>query len=190
MEKKKLFNVKDIVGTALLLAVMIVLQLLSMVIPTAVTINLSLIPITIAAILYGPLSGGFLGLVCGAIILMTPNTVNLFMSASPVATVFTCLLKTSIAGVLAGLVYKVFKEKHPLLGSILASIIVPLINTLIFVVMCNFFFLEALKLTNIWQVFAALIGINFLFELISNVIICPSLLQILKQSQKNTADID
>ena len=190
MEKKKLFSVKDIVGTALLLAVMIVLQLLSMVIPTAVTINLSLIPITIAAILYGPLSGGFLGLVCGAIIVATPNTVNLFMSASPVATVFTCLLKTSIAGVLAGLVYKVFKEKHPILGSILASIIVPLINTLIFVVMCNFFFLEALKLTNIWQVFAALIGINFLFESISNIIICPSLLQILKQTQKNTADID
>lgn len=188
MEKKQIFNTKTIVGTGLLVAVEVVLQLFSMIVPSAVNINLSLIPITIGAIVYGPTVGFFLGLVSGGIILASPNTVTVFMAISPGSTVVTCLLKTSLAGLLAGLINKLFKEKHPLVGTISASIIVPLINTLIFALMCNFFFLKGLGLSNFWQIFTVLIGINFLFELITNAIICPTLVNILGHVRKNRVD--
>ena len=185
MENKKIFSVKGIVGTGLLLAVEVVLQALSMIIPSTVTINLSLIPITIGAIIYGPLSGLFLGVMCGAIVLVTPNTVNLFMATSPVATIFVCLLKTGLAGLLAGFVYKWLEKKHSIVGSILASLIVPIVNTGLFAVICYFFFLDALGLKNFWEIFTVLIGINFAFELIANVVICPSLLEVLNHVKKN-----
>lgn len=179
MEKGKLFNTKAIVGTGLLLAIEVALQVLSMVIPSPVTINLSLIPITIGAILYGPISGLFLGIMCGVIVLVTPNTVTLFMATSPVATVLVCLSKTGLAGLLAGFIYKWMKVKHPIAGSILASFVVPFINTLIFSIVCYFFFLDALGLKNFWEIFTILIGVNFIFELLSNVIICPTLYNVL-----------
>ena len=185
MEKKKLFNIKGIVGTGLLLAVEVVLQVLSMIIPSAVTINLSLIPITLGAILYGPIAGLFLGVMCGVIVLVTPNTVNLFMAVSPVATILVCLFKTGLAGLLAGFIYKWLKNKHSVAGSILASLVVPIVNTAIFSVVCYFFFLDALGLKNFWEIFTVLIGINFAFEIVSNTIICPSLLEVLNHVKKS-----
>ena len=43
MEKKKFFNIRMIVGTALLVAIEVVLQLISVVFPTAVNLNLALV---------------------------------------------------------------------------------------------------------------------------------------------------
>ena len=190
MQKKKFFKVRNLVGTALLLALEVVLQFLSMIIPTPVMMNLSLIPITIGAIVYGPISGGFLGLACGLIILLTPNTVTLFMSISPAATIITCLLKTSIAGLLAGLVYIPFKKNNQsVVGSIISSIIVPLFNTLIFSIFCFIFFIEGLKeigfnLTNYWSIFTGFIGFNFVIEIISNTVICPLIVRAIKTNNQ------
>ena len=174
-----------IAGTGMLVAVEIVLQIISYLIPTAVNMNLGLIPIVLGAILYGPVVGGFIGLVNGVIILVSPNTVSLFMGINPTATVFTCLLKTSIAGVIAGFVAHFLKEKHSILGAILASIIVPVVNTGIFVMFCYFFFKEGLGLPTFASIFTAFIGINFLFEVISTLVIGPSLTKILESVKKN-----
>lgn len=179
MEKKKLFTVKDIVGTALLLALELVLQLLGSIIPTPVTMNLSLIPITIGAIIFGPISGAFLGLTCGLILILTPNTVTLFMSISPFGTVLTCLVKTALAGLAAGFIYLPFKKKGMnLVGAIIASIVVPLLNTLVFSIFCLIFFMDGLRaqgfaITDYWSLFTVFIGFNFLIEIVSNTVICP-----------------
>ena len=191
MEKKKLFNIKMIVGTALLVAIEVVLQLISMVLPTAVNLNLALVVITIGAILYGPLVGGFLGLVNGVVILLSPNTVTVFMSISPIGTVLTCLLKTTLAGVLAGLLFKWISKKNDFVGSIVASITVPLVNTMTFAIFTAIFFQKGLGLGNFGQIFTVLIGINFLFEIITNIVISPSLYQILKREiDRKKKDID
>lgn len=181
MEKSRLFNVKNIVGTAILVAVEVILQLIGMIIPTPVTVNLSLVPITIGAILFGPISGGFLGIISGLIILLTPNTVTLFMAISPVGTVITCLTKTMFAGVIAGLAYVPFKNKNmKMIGVIIASILVPLINTFVFSIWCLIFFIDGLNqmgfdLHSYWAIFTGFIGFNFILEIIANTIVTPSI---------------
>ena len=57
-------SVKKMTGTAILLAIEIVFQVIGNYItfPGGVSINLSLIPVALGAILFGPLSGAFLGL--------------------------------------------------------------------------------------------------------------------------------
>lgn len=186
-KKTKLFNVKMITATAILLAVEIVLQIIGNVLPGAVTINLSLITITLGALLYGPLVGSFLGFASGVIVLLSPNTISVFLSISPVATVFACLTKTTIAGVGAGFLYRLISKKNEVVASVIASIVVPVLNTFIFTLFCQFCFLDGLKelgipLTNYWSIFAVLIGINFTFEIISNAIICPISHKVIKQS--------
>lgn len=182
--KKKRIETRTIVATGILVAVEIILQLLSTIIPTGVNLNLALIPITIGAVLYGPWVGAFLGLVCGATILASPNTVTVFMSISPVGTFLACLLKTTFAGFFAGLVAKALKEKNNFLGVVLASIIIPVVNTLIFVLVTFFFFMDGLGLPDFWSIFTVLIGLNFIFEIITNVIVVPSLYKVLEQVSK------
>ena len=191
MEKKRIFNTKMIVGAALLTALEIILQLLSMILPTAVNLNLALVVITIGAMMYGPIVGGFLGFVNGAVILLSPNTVTVFMSISPVVTILVCLLKTTLAGVVGGLLYKLISKKNDAVASIVASIIVPVINTTIFALFTYFFFMNGLGLESFGQIFTVLIGINFIFEIVTNTVISPSLHQILKRVVvKKPGDID
>ena len=184
MEKKRI-DTKTIVLAGLLTALTILLQFLSTIIPTGVNLNLALVPITLGAVLLGPYVGAFLGLVCGAVILLSPNTVTVFMAISPVGTILACLLKTTIAGLLAGFVAKAFKEKNDLLSVVLASIIVPLVNTLIFAIIVYFFFLEGLDLSDFWSIFTVLIGLNFLFEIVTNVIISPTTYKVINQIKRN-----
>ena len=191
MEKKKVFNTKMIVGAALLTALEIILQLLSMILPTAVNLNLALVVITIGAMIYGPIVGGFLGFVNGAVILLSPNTVTVFMSISPVATILVCLLKTTLAGIIGGLLYKLMSKKNDVAASVVAAIIVPVINTMIFALFTYFFFMNGLELESFGQIFTVLIGINFIFEIVTNTVISPSLHQILKRVVvKKPGDID
>ena len=191
MEKKRIFNTKMIVGAALLTALEIILQLLSMILPTAVNLNLALVVITIGAMMYGPIVGGFLGFVNGAVILLSPNTVTVFMSISPVATILVCLLKTTLAGIIGGLLYKLMSKKNDVAASVVAAIIVPVINTMIFALFTYFFFMNGLGLESFGQIFTVLIGINFIFEIVTNTVISPSLHQILKRVVvKKPGDID
>ena len=179
MEKKKPFNTKTIALVGMLTAIEIVLQLLSYIIPSAVNINLSLIPIAIGAIIGGPTVGAFLGFASGVIVLVSPNTVTLFMAMSPVGTIITCLTKTTIAGLVAGFIAKALK-KHDIVGSILASFVVPVINTGMFIIFALLFFSEW-----IGGAIAALLGINFLFEVVSTMLIGPTLYKILAKAIPN-----
>ena len=191
MEKKRIFNTKMIVGAALLTALEIILQLLSMILPTVVNLNLALVVITIGAMMYGPIVGGFLGFINGAVILLSPNTVTVFMSISPVATILVCLLKTTLAGVIGGLLYKLINKKNDVAASVVTAIIVPVINTMIFALFTYFFFMNGLGLESFGQIFTVLIGINFIFEIVTNTVISPSLHQILKRVVvKKPDDID
>ena len=184
-EKKKFFTTRMIATTGVLTGVILVLQAIGNYInPAFANINLSLVPIALGAILYGPIVGGFLGLVCGVMVLVSPSTMMYFFAISPIATVFTCLLKTTIAGVAAGFIFKLFQKKNDVVGAIIASALVPTINTGIFCVMCYFFFSSFLESINPNNIVAALFlsvaGINFIIEIISTVILTPSLYKIIE----------
>ena len=196
MNKKKYFTTKMIATTGILVGIEIVLQIIGNYInPGFANINLSLIPIAIGAVMYGPLVGGFLGLVCGVMVLISPSTMQVFMPISPVGTIFTCILKTTLAGVVAGLVVKLFKPEKKIYGVILASILIPVINTGIFSIFCLLFFKPILEgmVTSSPEVYSnigvalivGVIGINFILEVISTVILTPSLYKITEHLDNN-----
>ena len=197
MEKKKYFTTKMIATTGILVGIEIVLQIIGNYInPGFANINLSLIPIAIGAILYGPVVGGFLGLVCGVMITISPSTMQFFMPVNPVGTILACLLKTTLAGVIAGFVCKLFKPEKKIYGAILASILVPVVNTGIFSIFAVIFFkpiLEGMVSANP-EIYAnigvaliiGMIGINFILEIISTVILTPSLYKIIEHTTNNT----
>ena len=177
---KKIITTQQIVGTGLLLALEIIFQVIGNYVQFGpVSINLSLVAIVLAAVLYGPVSGAILGFFCGVIILFSPSTLALFMPISPVGTVIACLLKTTIAGLLAGLLFKLFKNKNQLVGIILASILVPIVNTGIFSAVSLIFFRPILAGGAGDESFASMmmflivgfIGWNFLVEIATTVVV-------------------
>ena len=196
MEKKKFFNTKMIAATGIMLAVEIVLQVIGNYIVISggsPNLNFSLIIITLGAILYGPVVGGFLGLVSGALTLFSPSTIYYFFAVSPLGTILTCLLKTTLAGIVAGFIAKALKNKNDLLGSILCSIATPVINTGVFSIFCLIFFKQRLLEINPSSVSAALflglIGANFIFEIIINIVVVPSFYKIVLQVNNSRAKI-
>ena len=105
MKKQKFFSAKNVAYLAVLLALVIVLQVFASMIPVGgAQLNFSLIPIVLGAILLGPAGGAFLGFACGVVVLIqviTLPTVPFYAviwTYSPVVTTFTCILKTTVAG--------------------------------------------------------------------------------------------
>ena len=179
---------KTITGTALLTAVELILIVISNYAKIGViNLNLALVPIAVGAMLYGPLAGLFIGLVNGLVTIFAPDTMAFFMPVNPVATVFLCLIKTGLAGFLCGLIYIPFKgrgsNKKQLVGSILASISVPLINTLTFTGGSFLFFYGPFSdlargngYDDIFLFFIlVVIGINFIFEFSISLLVSPSI---------------
>ncbi len=168
---------KQIVGTGLLLALEIILQILGNYLQFgSVNINLSLMTIVLAAVLYGPLSGAILGFFNGLMALFSPSTLAIFMPISQIGTILACLLKTTLAGLLAGFIFKPFRQKNRIVGLIICSALVPIINTGIFTIFALTFFRPFLE-SGVSEQFPnvaaflifAVIGINFIFEIITTI---------------------
>ena len=191
-KKYKFFTTKNIAAIGVLTAIEITLQIIGNFITLGpVSINLCLIPIAIGVILYGPLAGAFLGFINGIAVIFAPSTLAIFIPINPLATIFICLLKSTLAGLIAGLVFLPFKNKNEMVGSILASIILPIVNTGIFAIGSLIFFrpfLEAVATNGFPNIFMALllgvIGWNFIFELGTNTILSPTLSRIVKIIKK------
>ena len=190
MQKK--ITTQQIVGTGLLLALEIISQIIGNYLQFGpVNINLSLVTIVIAAVLYGPISGAILGFFNGIMALFSPSTLAIFMPISPLGTVLACLTKTTIAGLVAGFVFSLLKKKNAILGLVVASILVPVINTGIFTIFCFLFFRPFLEsgvsetFPNIGAFFIfGVIGINFIFEIITTVVISTLVGIILLKKEK------
>ncbi len=181
-------KIKKMVGIALLMAVVVVLQLLGSFIRLGpVEVSLVLLPIVIGAAVYGPTAGAILGATFGAVVLAQPGTV-FFYDMSVFGTVITVLVKGALSGLLAGLTYKALAKKAPVLAVVLCAIVCPLVNTAIFFLGCMTFFYEGLSVfgQNVaLYVVTTFIGLNFVAEFLVNVLCCPviiRLLHILKKS--------
>ena len=175
--------IKEMTGIAILGALVAILQLFIYIPIGKFTITFALIPIVVAAIIYGPKGGAFCGLVMGIVVLFT-NAVD-FLSINPVATVFACILKSSIAGILAGYIYKWIKNKT--VGCYVASISAPIINSGIFALFCFLFFIKDIAewangagVGVVYFVFVGMIGINFLIELGVSIILAPAVVKIVE----------
>ena len=105
-----------------------------------------------------------------------------------VGTVVVCLLKGALAGLCAGLLYKAFEKKSTVLGTALAAVAAPVINTGVFLLGCRVFFMDTLRewaFSNgsenvVAYIFLVLVGFNFLFELAVNVLLCPAIVRVIR----------
>ncbi len=166
-------KVKKLAGLGVLTALVIGLQLFSNYVPLgAVSINFGIIPALIGAMIYGPIAGLALGLVDGALCIAAPSTITIFFPVSIPLTVILCLLKTGVAGLVSGLLYKGLSKKNEKAAVISSSMIMPVVNTAIFCIGAILFFVPALEgymeplgMSNIYQVlFLGFVGWNFFVE--------------------------
>ncbi len=188
MEKRT----KKIVGVGLLTAVVIVLQALAVAIrPTGIfNISLVLVPIVVGAALYGYKAGAWLGFVFSVVVLFTDTAA--FMAISVPGTIITVLVKGTVAGLMAGLVYLLLEKKNRYLAVIGAAIVCPVTNTGLFLVGCLLFFMETI---NGWATAAgfasagtylivAMVGVNFLVELVVNIVLSSIIVRIIQLGKK------
>lgn len=193
-KKIEFFSAKNIAFLAVLIALVVVLQLWGSMIPIGVAgLNLSfvLIPITLGAMILGPIAGGVLGFVFGFVVLMTGVTGANFFTAyvladSPFFTVITVLLKGIVAGSVAGILYKLIAKKNRYVAAFTAAAAVPVINTAIFILgaLCMSGSLKAFVSSympefdgrNImYIILVGLVTVNFFIELAVNVVCAPAL---------------
>lgn len=177
---------------ALLTAIVIVLQMLGAFIRFGpFSVSLVLMPVVVGAALLGSTAGAWLGLVFGMIVLISGDA-NPFIAINPVGAVLTVLLKGTIAGFVAGVVYQALTEKSKIAGTIAASVCCPVVNTGLFITASYLFFYDALTEWGLAEgfvnttayIFMAVVGINFLFELGVNVILCPVIIRLIEYGQK------
>ncbi len=181
-------KVKRMVGIALLMAVVVVLQLLgSFRFLGVVELSLVLLPIVVGAAVYGPTAGAILGATFGVVVLTQPGTV-FFYEMSVVGTVVVVLLKGALSGWIAGLTYKAISKKAPVIAVILCATVCPVVNTAIFFLGCMTFFyadLVAFSPNVALYVITTFIGMNFIAEFLFNAICCPAILRVLHIVKKN-----
>ena len=155
------------------------------------SITLALAPIIIGASIYGAGTGAFLGFIFGLVVLITGlfgwdgGTVNFLLSVNPVALIVICLGKGAAAGFVSGLIYKALEKKNMKLGVLLAGIACPVVNTGLFILGMVLFFMSTLQTWAGGQnivtfVIVGLTGINFLIELIVNIVLASAITAIIK----------
>lgn len=193
---KRKFDTKAIVITGLLLALEIVLQTIGNYLQIGpANINLALIPVVLAAVLCGPISGAILGFFNGLMALFSPSTLAIFMPLSPVGTVLVCLLKCTLAGVASAYIFDALKNKNQLVALILASIAVPVVNTGLFSLGSVIFFQDFLN-SGVGEKFPnagaflifGVIGFNFLIEIATTAVISPTIGMILLKREEKSAN--
>ena len=184
-------KVYTMVGLAILTAIIIVLQVIATYLPTKpFSVTLALIPIVLGAAVYGKYAGAYLGAVFSVVVVImciNGSDVGGFMvwQANPFMCVVMCMLKGTAAGFVAGLLYGALSKKSPLLGTILAAIAAPIVNTGIFITGMFLFFRETLSLwagdTDVlfWAIFI-MAGWNFVAELVVNIVLVPVIIRILQ----------
>jgi uncharacterized membrane protein len=114
-------------------------------------ISFLMIPVTIGAIVLGPVEGAILGLVFGLTSFATCFGSSQFgvtlLAVNPVFTFITCVVARVLAGYLAGIVFKVVKKlKYSYEIACLAG---PLLNTLFFMGCLVLFFYNTEFIQNI-----------------------------------------
>ena len=183
---------KNMVGVGLFTAIVMVLQFLGGGIKFGMfSISLVLVPIVVGSAIYGWKAGAWLGFAFGAAVLMSGDAAA-FLVVNPLATVLVVLVKGAACGFFAGLVYHILSKASNKFAVFAAAIVCPVVNTGVFLLGCQFFFLETVAE---WgaalgyesagaYMFLGLAGVNFLVELCVNILLAPVIVRLIKIGSK------
>lgn len=174
-----------------LTAIVIVLQAMAIGIRFGTfSITLVLVPIVVGAAMYGWKAGAWLGLVFGAVVLMTDA--GAFLAVSVPGTVVTCILKGVLAGAAAAAVYKLLENKNRWAAILAAAIVCPVVNTGVFLLGCLIFFYDTISEWAAGAGFAnvgaylivGFVGLNFLVEMLINICLSTVIVRVLSIVKK------
>ena len=186
---------KNAAVLGMFIALIVVLQALSFVIPpiSGASLSFVLIPIVLAAVMYGTKYSTITGLSFGIIvtlisILGLDSIGYAYFVYSPIIAILLILTKGIVAGLGAGIVSSLLKKKNLYLATISTAAITPILNTAIFILGTLLFFIPALEdyfqKENIdLTIKAFLVGIilvNFVVEFIINIVLAPAILRVTK----------
>ena len=180
---------KNMVGIALFTAIVVVLQLLAVGLRALglFSISLVLVPIVVGSAVYGWKGGAWLGFAFGVAVLLSGDAAA-FLAIDVLGTIVTVLVKGTACGLVAGLVYKLLEKHGRFMAVIVAAVICPVVNTGVFLLGCQVFFLDtiaqwaaAYNYANVgtYMIFG-LTGINFLIELGVNIVLAPVATRLIK----------
>ncbi len=195
MEKtrKRAMSTKNLVMYAVLTAIVVILQFMGSFIKLGpFSISLVLVPIVIGSALLGFKAGAWLGFVFGVTVLISGDAAA-FLAVDVFGTVLTVLIKGALAGLFTGLIYKLARPKGLYVAIIVSAIVCPIVNTGIFLIGCGLFFMETIRAWGEALGFAStgnyiiygLVGGNFLFEMLINIILSPAIVRLLKVKNYN-----
>ena len=191
-KQNKRMSTETVVLAALMTALVVILQFMgSFVRLGPFQCSLVLMPIVVGAAMCGKKVSAWLGFVFGMVVLLNGDAAA-FLTVNAIGTIITVLAKGTLCGFCAGLVYDLFKEKNTYLAVLVAAIACPLVNTGVFLLGCFVFFFSTIESWGlavgfgnaIEYMFLGLVGGNFLFELITNIILCPAIVRILNLRKK------
>ena len=149
------------------------------------SVALVIVPIVVGAALYGWKAGAWLGFVFSFVVMFTDT--GAFMAVNPVGTVITVMLKGTLAGVAAALVYRLLEKKNVWLATVAAALAAQLVNKALFLLGCVVFFLPTIKewaagagFDNVvMYLFFGLTGLNFLVETPVNILLSTVIVRVL-----------
>lgn len=183
---------KNMVGVGLFTAIIVVLQFLGGGIRFGMfSISLVLVPIVVGAALYGWKSGACLGFAFGAAVLLSGDAAA-FLAIDPIATVLVVLVKGMACGLMAGIVYHILAKVNRTLAVFAAAIICPIVNTGVFLLGCQLFFLDTVAEWGASMgyenaaayMLLGLAGVNFLIELCVNIVLAPVIVRLINIGKK------
>lgn len=190
-------NVYRLTGLGILTAIIIMLQIFSTFVKFGpFSITLALIPIVVGAAMFGKGAGAYLGAVFSVVVVIMCITGGdpggfVVWSANPFMCVVLCMLKGTMAGFCAGLVYQALHNKNKILAVVLAALVSPIVNTGIFILGMLLFFRETLAA---WAggsdlltfIIIGMTGVNFLIELGVNMVLSPVVVKIIDAVKKTS----
>ena len=193
-------NVKRMAGIALLMAMVVVMQFLSGMIPPigGVSISLVLIPIVLGAALFGPGAGALLGATFGVVVFINCVTGadpggQMVFQANPVLCFLVVMGKGVLSGLASGCIYRLVKKKDAAgyKAILCAAAICPVVNTGVFILCMLTFFHSVLEA---WSagggvaafILSGLILVNFIPELAINLVFSPASQRILQSVTKKS----
>ena len=179
-------KIKQMAGIALLMAMVVVMQFITSMIPAVggFSISLVLIPIVLGSAIYGPGAGALLGGTFSVVVIINcitgtdPGGAMVFQ-ANPLLCILVVMTKGVLAGFASGAVYRAVKGVNSYLAMILAAVMCPVVNTGTFVLCMYLFFIDVLAAWAgggdvLGYILTGLILANFVPELIINVVFSPA----------------
>ncbi len=194
-QEKKFLTTKTVVYLAVLTTLLVVLNLLGTVFKVITNVNLTLIPIVLGALVLGWRGGLILGLISGVMTFIFGVTgvdpfTNVLFTQHPVLTFLTCAVKVTVAGVVGGMLYSAIQKKNKYVAVFLASAIIPIINTAIFILGALLMsdtiggMAQANGVDIIYFLVILCAGVNFLIELAINLLVAPAIHTVVRVLEK------